>query len=133
MLTDRRKAALRFISQYSQRGYSPSLHEIRAALGFNQVSTVEHHLRVLRREGYLHATPKGCHRSIVLTEEGRSALAEELERAEPEAAPIMERRATKPPKRAREDALAAMRTAKADALKSIGISNAIAAGKRRAA
>jgi SOS-response transcriptional repressor LexA len=72
-LTARQAAVLQVIRDFSKRGYSPRLTEIRDAVGLRGVRSVELHVKTLERLGYLLPRPKGQHRSIALAEPMNSA------------------------------------------------------------
>src|SRR3990167_6170095 len=57
MLTKRRKEVLDFIKQYAKnKGFSPSLDEIRKRFKFASVSTSHFHVSKLKQGGYLEKT-----------------------------------------------------------------------------
>ena len=55
VLTWRQRKVLQVIREsVRERGYPPSIREIGEAVGLTSKSSVSHHLRTLRRKGYLH-------------------------------------------------------------------------------
>jgi len=63
-LTPQKKKILDFINFYSnQKGYSPSLEEIKKKLKLRSVSTIHQHLEEMKKSGYLKKT-KNQKRSI---------------------------------------------------------------------
>lgn len=58
VLSPKRQKILEFIAEcMRQRGYPPSVREIGEAVGLNSTATVQTHLAVLQREGYLERDP----------------------------------------------------------------------------
>jgi len=56
-LTPQKKKILDFINLYSEnKGYSPSLEEIKKKLKLKSVSTVHQHLEEMKKTGYLKKT-----------------------------------------------------------------------------
>lgn len=67
---------LGFIASYVERnGYAPSLKEIREAVGLASSSTVLYYLGRLEKDGYIRRGPHRTSRTLVVTPEGRSAIA----------------------------------------------------------
>lgn len=51
---------VKFVDESSQqRGFPPTMREIQAALGLASVSSVQHHITILRREGRITTVPGG--------------------------------------------------------------------------
>lgn len=60
-----RKKILEFLKNYiDENGYSPSYGDIRNAIGVKSLSTVQHHIEILEKEGMLKKHDKA--RSIVI-------------------------------------------------------------------
>jgi len=54
MLTKRQKQVFDYVEKYTQKkGIGPSLDEIRKRLKLSSVSTVHHHLKILKEKGYI--------------------------------------------------------------------------------
>ncbi|MCD6225970.1 transcriptional repressor LexA [bacterium] len=69
ILYRRQRQTLDFINQYIQKfGYSPTLTEIKEALGLSSLSTVCEHLEVLEKKGYIRRY-KGAVRGIEIIDE----------------------------------------------------------------
>jgi repressor LexA len=82
VLTWRQRTILRVIDEYSAaRGCSPSNREIAEAAGLKSASSVLHHLRGLKADGYL-SYEDGSPRTVRLLRPGERA-AEEARQAEP--------------------------------------------------
>ena len=58
-LSDRRRIILDFVRDYgAEHGYPPTVRDIRDGCGMSSTSVVDHHLRVLERQAYLHRDGK---------------------------------------------------------------------------
>lgn len=67
-LSPRRQQILNFIRRFiDEKGYAPTFKEILDACGISSYAVVQHHLKVLEREGYIRRAPE-AYRSITLTE-----------------------------------------------------------------
>ena len=57
-ISDKRRRILEFLRQFlDERGYPPTIRDIQAGLGISSTSVVDHHLRVLERDGYIRRFP----------------------------------------------------------------------------
>lgn len=64
----RRAQMLKFINKHiAQKGYSPTIHEIGAAVGVNSPNAVRNHLLKMEEEGLIRMTPRVA-RSITVLE-----------------------------------------------------------------
>lgn len=80
VLTARRLDVLQAISAFDRaHHYAPTLRQLLALTGTRSLSTINHHLAVLRREGYVtfdrDANGYMLTRSLLLTDSGRAAVA----------------------------------------------------------
>ena len=67
-LSPRRQQILDFIRGFiAKKGYAPTYMEILRACNISSLATVQHHLKILEREGYIQRAPE-IYRSITLTE-----------------------------------------------------------------
>jgi len=67
-LSPRRQQILDFIRGFiEKKGYAPTYVEILGACNISSLATVQHHLKILEREGYIRRDPQ-IYRSITLTE-----------------------------------------------------------------
>jgi len=67
-LSPRRQQILDFIRGFIEgKGYAPAYKEILNACNISSLAVVQHHLKILEREGYIRRDPE-IYRSITLTE-----------------------------------------------------------------
>lgn len=65
--------SLEFIRRFThEKGYAPTIREIRQGRHTSSISSVQHNLKLLEREGYIRRAP-GISRNITLTERAEAA------------------------------------------------------------
>lgn len=58
-LSPKRQRVMDFIQQFiDDKGYAPTMRDIMRGCGINSMASVQHHLEVLEREGYINRTPE---------------------------------------------------------------------------
>ena len=74
-LSERRQHILDFIQQFiAEKSYAPTMRDIMRGCNINSMASVQHHLEVLDREGYIHRTPEVFRGISLAGRKGQTAM-----------------------------------------------------------